>query len=718
MAERIVDVNDILIDDDIFHLDFETERVFEARRKKWVEYLNIIFTWDTETTSFIHNGEKVGYCYVWCCKIGNTIVTGRYLEEFAYFLNQLSNAYDLSVDRRIIIWVHNLGFDFQFLRKYISIEGVFAMDTYKPIKALTKNGFEFRDTYILTNSKLSSVAKSLSTVASLTKLVGDLDYELMRHSETIITDKEWEYIYNDVRIVWQLIKERMEEENGLMTQIPLTSTGYVRRHVKNLCLPKGESKETKKKRNAYRRLMSSLTLTSDEYIMLKECFQGGFTHANCNKVAMMSTFGHVGSFDITSSYPTVCCARMFPMTKGMEIDCSTLTEEQFENYLEYYCCCINATFYDIEPKIEYENIISKSKCMYIEDCQLNNGRVIKAKELMTTFTETDLKCYKKFYKWSGMRVNKMIVYGKGYLPEPIITAILDLYEKKTTLKNVDDKKKEYNDAKALLNAIYGMMVTDIVRDTLLYDGAWGYDRADVSGSIDAYNRSMNRFLYYPWGVWVTSYARERLFEMIEACGDDYIYSDTDSVKILNPENHVDFIEYKNKEIINDISFVLKHYNIDEKRACPKTIKGVEKPLGVWDFEGVYNRFKTLGAKRYFVEKENGEYEITIAGVNKTEGVKYLIEQSDKTGENIFDLFDFDLEFDEDHTGKKTHLYIDDEIEGYMKDYNGMISHFDSKSSVYLGKASYNMSISHDYHVLLTVLSETKDLSTFMRKVGL
>ena len=206
--------------------------------------------------------------------------------------------------------------------------------------------------------------------------------------------------------------------------------------------------------------------------------------------------------------------------------------------------------------------------------------------------------------------------------------------------------------------------------------------------------------------------------MIEACGDDYIYSDTDSVKILNPENHVDFIEYKNREIINDISFVLKHYNIDEKRACPKTIKGVEKPLGVWDFEGVYNNFKTLGAKRYFVEKENGEYEITVAGVNKTEGVKYLIEQSDKTGEDIFDLFDFDLEFDEDHTGKKTHLYIDDEIEGYMKDYNGVLSHFDSKSSVYLGKASYNMSISHDYHVLLTVLSETKDLSTFMRKVGL
>lgn len=718
MAERIIDVNNIGVDDDIFNIDFEEERVFEHRRKKWVRYLNITATWDTETTSFINNGLKVGYCYVWAMKIDNTIVTGRYLSEFEDLCHKLSVAYELNTYRRLIIWVHNLGFDFQFARKYFEFSNIFAMDRYKPIKALTISGIEFRDSYILTNSSLEEVAKTLSTCSELTKLKGDLDYDLLRHSETIITDKEWEYIYNDVRIVYQLIKERTADEDGVMTNIPMTSTGYVRRHVKSLCLPKGSDKATTKKRNAYKRLMSSLTIEYDEYSMLKDAFQGGFTHANAYKVSERSEFTHVGSFDITSSYPTVCCSRYFPMTKGKIIDCETLTEEQFNDYLKYYCCLINATFYDIEPRLDYDNLISFSRCDDISDDELNNGRVIKASELTTTFTETDLKSYKKFYKWSGMCVNKLIIYGKGYLPEPIITSILDLYEKKTSLKGVVGREKEYNNAKALLNAIYGMMVTDIVRDETIYGNDWDTSTADVRSCIDIYNKSVNRFLFYPWGVWVTAYARERLFEMIEACGDDYIYSDTDSVKILNPEKHVSFIEMKNEEILCDIEEVLSDRGIDISRAKPKNIKGVEKPLGVWDFEGVYKKFKTLGAKRYFVLKEDDEYELTVAGVNKKKGVQYILDKASRENKSPFEVFDFNLIFDGEYTGKKSHIYVNDEIEGYMTDYNGVISHFDSKSSVYLESASYNMSLAIDYSLLLNTIMCNKSEKLIKRKLGI
>lgn len=717
MTERIIDVCDITFNDDIFNLDYEEERVFESNPKKWVRYLNIIVSWDTETTSFIHNGEKVGYCYVWAMKIGNNIVTGRYLTEFAELCHKISVAYDLGPARRLIFWVHNLGFDFQFVRKYLTFSRVFAMDRYKPIKALTDCGIEFRDSYILTNSSLAQVAKSLSTANELCKLKGDLDYDLMRHSETTITAKEWEYIYNDVRIVWQLIKERMADEDGIMTKIPMTSTGYVRRHVKNLCLPKGKDKETIKKCNKYRSLISELTIDYDEYEMLKDAFQGGFTHANYMKVAYRKEFEHVGSFDITSSYPTVCCARYFPMSKGIEIDCASLTEEQFEEYLKYNCCLINATFYDIEPRLNYDNIISLSRCNSINQSEVNNGRVMSAEKLNTTFTEVDFKSYKKFYKWSGFTVNKLIIYGKGYLPKPIIESILDLYEKKTALKGVSGMEKEYSSAKSLLNAIYGMMVTDIVRDETIYGGEWDINTANTMDSINRYNKSMNRFLYYPWGVWVTAYARERLFEMIEACGDDYIYSDTDSVKILNPESHVAFIDMQNVKIANEIKTVLDYYGIDESRAVPKTVKGVEKPLGVWDFEGIYKKFKTLGAKRYFVLEEDGEYALTVAGVNKKKGAEFICEMAKQRDCSPFDVFDFNLIFDGEYTGKKSHYYVNDEIKGYMTDYNGVVSHFDSRASVYLESASYNMGLSPEYAVLLATITKCNNINMIARKLG-
>ena len=35
---------------------------------------------------------------------------------------------------------------------------------------------------------------------------------------------------------------------------------------------------------------------------------------------------------------------------------------------------------------------------------------------------------------------------------------------------------------------------------------------------------------------------------------------------------------------------------------PKTIKGETKTLGVWDFDGFYTDFKTLGAKRYIFRR--------------------------------------------------------------------------------------------------------------------
>ena len=50
-----------------------------------------------------------------------------------------------------------------------------------------------------------------------------------------------------------------------------------------------------------------------------------------------------------------------------------------------------------------------------------------------------------------------------------------------------------------------------------------------------------------------------------------------------------------------------------------------------DFEGYYERFKTLGAKRYMVQKD-GKVNITVSGLNKKIAVPYL---QQKFGDNIF-----------------------------------------------------------------------------------
>ena len=239
-----------------------------------------------------------------------------------------------------------------------------------------------------------------------------------------------------------------------------------------------------------------------------------------------------------------------------------------------------------------------------------------------------------------------------------------------------------------------MAVTDIVRALILYSDGWLTEKPDIVKAIDKYNKGKRRFLYYPWGVWVTAYARRNLFDGIKAFGGDYLYSDTDSIKALHGEQHTGYIERYNAEIIEKLKQACKHHGIPESAIMPKTVKGIEKPLGVWDYEGKYDKFKTLGAKRYLVLK-NGQLQLTVAGVGKKNGAAWLMNEY-KSTEAAFAAFEDGLLFPEDATGKNTHTYIDDEIQGTVTDYTGRAGEYHELSAVHLEGAEYSLSIGKLY----------------------
>ena len=77
-----------------------------------------------------------------------------------------------------------------------------------------------------------------------------------------------------------------------------------------------------------------------------------------------------------------------------------------------------------------------------------------------------------------------------------------------------------------------MMVTSPIRDEITYKEDWQRLLANWDDGIKRYNESKSRFISYNWGCWVTAIARANLFEAILALGDDFVYSDTDSVKFM------------------------------------------------------------------------------------------------------------------------------------------------------------------------------------------
>ena len=434
----------------------------------------------------------------------------------------------------------------------------------------------------------------------------------------------------------------------------------------------------------------------EEYAELKRAFQGGFTHANC--FAVGKVFDNVSSYDLTSSYPTVMLSEKFPMRSGREY--RPKNKQDFERVCKKYCCIFDIELTNISPRVWWEHPISASRCFKMDGAVVDNGRVVTAKVLRMTITNIDWDIIKRFYSFDKIRIGKMRVYWKDYLPRDFLNSILTLYEKKTELKGVEGKEVEYSKSKEMINSCYGMTVTDIVRDEIVYQTdieEWETAAcANIDGVINKYNASKNRFLYYPWGVFVTAYARRNLFSAILACGEDYLYSDTDSVKLTNADKHAEYFAMYNKAITEKVSRCLTAKGIDPARATPRTIIGQPKPLGVWDYEGTYRHFKTLGAKRYMCEDADGKYHLTVAGLSKS-AVNYIAELNP---ENPFETFSEGLHIPGEETGKNTHTYIDEEVQGVVTDYLDEKYEYCERSFVHLEAATYDLSLSEDFTAFL------------------
>lgn len=670
--------------------DILTNVEFLQVGKKHKDYIsNVASVFDIESSSFYIGEEKQCCMYAWVFGINGKCIRGRTWEEFEDVLNRCTEYYNLSINKRLIVYVHNLAYEFQFIKHRFEWHDIFSLDTRKPLYAITKTGIEFRCSYLLSGLSLKVVGENLLKY-KVQKMVGDLDYNLIRHSKTPLTDKEWGYILNDGLVVMAFIQEEIERL-GTIKKLPYTKTGYVRDLCKENCLNCVNVYN-------YRKIIKRLTMTSLEYKQLRHAYSGGFTHANHCKVG--KTNYDVSSFDFTSSYPAVMLSEKYPMSKAHYV--AIKSKEEFEKYINHYCCMFDLILENVEAIVNYEHYISRSRCIEIEDYWLDNGRVISANKLRIVVTEQDYLIIKKMYRWRKMTIANFRYYYKDYLPKEIITTILDLYKAKTTLKGVEGKEAEYLSSKGMINSVYGMCVTDPCKDLSLYEEGrgWFTEKNDLEAMIEKYNNSYNRTLYYPWGVWVTAYARRNLFSGIFEFQDDYIYSDTDSLKVFNRLKHMDYINEYNKNIKEKINACLKHYNLPLEMACPKTIKGVEKPLGVWDFEGDYTRFKTLGAKRYIYEKD-GEIHLTISGVKKSSGEKYL-KQKYKTNDKIFKHFEEDLLFPSEYitdegesecaSGKLCHTYLDNHMCNYVTDYQGTTAIYNEYSGVHMEATSYEMSL--------------------------
>ena len=677
------------------------------KTNKKIEYINLSCEVDIEVSSFYDTeNEKVGLMYCFTFGINGHSYLGRTKDDFINLMSFVIDTFKLSKDRRMIFYVHNLSYEFQFFMKWFRWISVFAVKQRTPIKAVTFDGIEFRCSYLLSGYSLAKVGEHLQKY-KVNKMVGDLNYRLIRTPITPLTPSEIGYVLNDGLVVMAYIMEQIESHKNDITKIPLTKTGEVRKYCRNMCLYGGGGSHKNTGRNflKYHYFIRHLTIQSvNEYKQLKRAFSGGFTHANPLVVGKVQK--DVASYDFTSSYPAVMLSEKYPMTNGKLV--TIKDRDEFNRYIKLYCCLFDVTFINIKSKIWFEHYISSSHCYKLINPASDNGRIISADELSITITEQDYQIIEQTYQWEKMKIKNFRIYKRDYLPKEFILAILKLYGEKTKLKDVVGMESEYLHGKELLNSCYGMAVTDICRQQITFsltNNVWEdvATEKDYEHDLQKYNESKQRFLAYQWGVWVTAYARANLWNSILNVGMDYCYSDTDSIKLINAKNHSKYFTDYNDAIVKKLQKMCNHYDLSFDLVAPFTIKGEQKIIGLWDYE--YNcDFKTLGAKRYIVKKGE-KYEITISGLNKKTTMDYFI----RTGKNVFKTFENGMYIPATYecdgkiyvgTGKNTHTYIDDARDGVVKDYLGNMYEYHIESCVHMEESDYTLSLASEFVDLL------------------
>lgn len=596
----------------------------------------------------------------------------RKWDEFKEALNDLSSKF---LDYKIIVYAHNLAYDFDFVMKNVA----------RPVKILCNSShglitaelegypnFIFNCTYKLTMQPLRKIGESLNFPK------GDIDYRFILPTDSIY-DEEWKYNDRDCDIVASYIVNVSLKEFGTLRNIPLTKTGRVRKKFKEFY------------KKAYENQAPTWDLYPpvDCYTALINSFAGGLAIDNPMFVGRMLFYVH--SYDIKSSYPYAMLKERYP-SKITRI----YNENEFDLKAEFYIIKVKLT--DIHSKFAW-GWLSVSKMTYSDELtsEYFNGKLLNSCHVERYVTNIDFDLIKQTYNFNYEILEYYKLENADYLPEPYIKTIDYFAQNKDRLSNiVKNTSKEDKDYLQLMidymlskndfNSIYGMAVQKLIQCEYVIGDNFEWKE------IDKEYKQENKHLFrnFIFGIYITAYARRNLLRAIlKNCPYTFVKSDTDSIKFLGECNFIDTNE-KLSEPFSNVPYL--------------------KKLGTYEYEGCYEKFLTWGAKKYAIV-ENGHCYLTVAGLPKNsheniiyKGVKKKFTGIDNflTGtifyhcKNAKKYIYNNISFDSDNGFLPENISESQEGIDFMKKYG-----IDSNGGIAIYPASYKLDITLNDRRILT-----------------
>lgn len=590
--------------------------VFKDQQKnhKITKYATKYICLDTETS---HIDNTCAWVYQWAAKLGELYVYGRKPSEIIDFMERVAEHYELSDDKKIVLYIHNAAYDLQylklFLRRYDPSARFLAVDSHAIIEC-DVIGFKIVCSYKLTNMGLAALSENYSELYD--KAVGEIDYNIVRYQDSELTASDWFYMFSDVASQDDGIQGYLKMQGYRYAfKAPITSTGFVRAN----CRKAAKADET------WREIFRKTALSLEQYNLCRQCFMGGVCITSfkySNKTIRSDKLRHK---DFTSSYPARQELDYFPEgAPNWYGDVDSI--EELEHLCSTYCCVFVLTLNNVNIKKGVTApCIPSSKCIHKENYLKLNGKIVSATTLSIVVCELDYKWIKRQYTYDedAIYIDKMLIFNRGVMPDWLKSEVFEYFKNKCSLKGVNELL--YNKSKNMLNGVYGMTATAPVREVYEMNEDYILSKKDDNNAqkqLSKYYSSYNNFMPYQYSIFTTAHARDALYTMITMTGDiedsddlddktdvykNFLYCDTDSVFYIETEYNKSRMESYSESC--------------RKRAIDAGAYVDNKFLGEPTDEPPIRAFRAIHAKCYAMEewsKKSGKYElnVVIAGIPK------------------------------------------------------------------------------------------------------
>lgn len=507
-----------------------------------------IYTSDFETANNEWNITKQE-TWVWLWDICNikTLehVTGNTIDEWFECLYKIKSC---------VLYFHNLKFDGNFIISALLNQGYNWNDDGKHLKskefsALINDKKVFyqivfkkgREQYTIRDSskKIPGGVGDIAKSYNLPILKGEIDYKAWRPKGYTATKEEIEYIHNDTEIIARVLQDQYKLNMNKMTSASDSFKLYKQ------CI--GD--------NVFKALYPVLDNEIDKFI--RKTYRGGWCVNNPVHTGKIIT-DKVICYDVNSMYPHKMCESILPYGYPVYYKGEYVKDELYPLY------CAHILFMGY-VKDGYMPTILLNKGLFRKNAYLDDT----GNEMLELYlTNIDLELLYSNYEirkiifidgWKFKGSNKLF---KKYI-EPI-------YEKKCKSKG---SEKQLN--KILLNSLYGRFAKNprnvSCKPLMNEEGIVNY----ITSTDEIGNP-----IYTAVASFITAYARKHIIGVVNELGNDFVYSDTDSIYCLR---------------------------------TPKDIEIHKSKLGAWDLEKVFVKSKFLAQKTYIGICEDGKQVIKVAG---------------------------------------------------------------------------------------------------------